>query len=138
MRRRSGMAKRTWLISMALGIWLAISCASQNEPLMPIERTLSQWNETIEKHIPDAKRSATLKRLGRQFTVLADTITNDINALNKKTSALNEKYDATTEEARQLVSEYTKMRNPAFEQVRDIIFAMRSEVSAEEWKALTK
>lgn len=138
MRRRPGMAKGTWLIFMALGIWFAMSCASQNAPLMPNEGTLSQWDATIEKHIPDAKRSANLKRLGRQLADLADAIRNDIDTLNEKATALNEKYDATTEEAQQLVSEYTKMRNPAFEQYRDIIFAMRSEVSAEEWKALTK
>ena len=138
MKRGPGKAKGTWLIVMALGIWLAMSCATQKAPLMPNEGTLSQWDATVEKHIPDAKRAANLKRLGRQLADLADAITNDIDTLNEKAKALNEKYDATAEEARQLVVEYTKMRNPAFEQYRNIIFAMRGEVSAEEWKALTE
>jgi hypothetical protein len=50
---------------------------------------------------------------------------------------LNEKYDASNEELQQLVVEFSEKRNPKAAEYRDIIFAMRSEVSADEWKALT-
>ncbi len=138
MRRRPGLARATLLILAALAMWIATSCASSKAPMMPDEGTLSQWNEGVDKHISEAQRAEKLKQLGKQLADLADAIRNDIDTLNEKAAALNGKYDATAEEARQLVSEYTNMRNPAFEQYRNIIFAMRGEVSAEEWKALTK
>ncbi len=37
-----------------------------------------------------------------------------------------------------MINEFSEKRNPKFAEYRDIIFAMRSEVSPEEWKALTK
>ena len=51
---------------------------------------------------------------------------------------LNENYDATQEELQQLIGELVKTRNAKYAEYRDIIFAMRSQVSADEWKALNK
>jgi len=138
MKRKPGIATAAVLICMTLGIWFASSCASSKAPLMPDEKTLSHWDETVDKHIPDPQRAAKLKQLGQQLADLANDIKQDIDALNDKAMTLNENYNATTEEALQLVRRYTKLRNPAFAQYRDIIFAMRSQVSAEEWRALTK
>jgi hypothetical protein len=58
--------------------------------------------------------------------------------LNEKAVALNENYESTREEARQLVAAFFGKRNSSLTQYRDIIFAMRREVSPEEWKALMK
>jgi hypothetical protein len=66
------------------------------------------------------------------------SIQQDIETFNQKAMALNENYDATHDELQQLIDAFSAQRNPKFAEYRDIIFAMRSEVSAEEWKALTK
>jgi hypothetical protein len=52
--------------------------------------------------------------------------------------ALNENYNATQAEMQELVGDFRETRNARFAQYRDIIFAMRSEVSADEWKHLIK
>ena len=138
MRSRPGIAKATVLILAALAMWIATSCASSKAPMMPDEGTLPQWNERVDKHISEAQRAEKLKQLGEQLADLAEAIKHDIDALNEKAMALNENYDATTDEALLLVRQYTKLRNPAFAQYRDIIFAMRSLVSAGEWNALAE
>ena len=56
--------------------------------------------------------------------------------LNEKAVALNANYESTREEERELMAAFFEKRNSALAQYRDIIFAMRREVSAEEWKAL--
>jgi predicted nucleic acid-binding Zn-ribbon protein len=105
--------------------------------LRPTE-TASQWNATVDKHIPDAQRAGKLKQLGQQLVELQNSMSRDIAGLHEKTGALNENHESTREEARQLATGFFEKRNSALAQYRDILFAMRREVSAEEWKALMK
>jgi hypothetical protein len=65
------------------------------------------------------------------------SLSHDIAAFNEKALELNANYDSTKDEARKMVANFVQKRNAALAQYRDIIFAMRREVSAAEWKALT-
>ena len=65
-------------------------------------------------------------------------IEQDIEDLNRKFMALNENYNATQAEVQELIGEFQETRNARFAQYRDIIFAMRREVNADEWKRLMK
>jgi hypothetical protein len=69
---------------------------------------------------------------------LQNSTSRDIAGLNEKAAALNENYESTREEAQQLVAALFEKRNSALAQYRDIIFAMRREVSPEDWNALMK
>jgi hypothetical protein len=62
----------------------------------------------------------------------------DIDVLNEQAVELNANYSATKEEGRQLVAVFFEKRNAALVQYRDVVIAMRREVSAEEWKTLTR
>ena len=125
-------------------VWIAVllaagcfgSCASSPEKGMTFPEAASQWNAAVEKHIPDAQRAHNLKQLGQQLVELQNSISRDIAGLNEKAVALNANYDSTREEARQLVAAFSEKINSALAEYRDIIFAMRREVSAGEWKAL--
>lgn len=131
--------KATLLMSIALAIGFLVSCASSPErvPILS-DKTASQWNATVEKHIPDAQRAGNLKQLGQELAVLQESLSRDVTELNEKAVALNVNYDATKEEAQQLITDFAVKRTAALEKYRDIIFAMRREASADEWKALTK
>jgi hypothetical protein len=131
--------KLTLLLSIALAIGFLVSCASSPEKVPTLsDKTASQWNATVEKHIPDVQRAGNLKQLGQKLAVLQESLSGDVTELSEKAVALNANYDATKEEARQLVTDFAAKRNAALEQYRDIIFSMRREVSADEWKALTR
>jgi hypothetical protein len=52
--------------------------------------------------------------------------------------ALNADYDVTDAQIQQLSAEFTQKRNSNYAHYRDLTFAMRGQVSADEWKALTK
>jgi hypothetical protein len=134
------MKKDRWLawIAVLLAAGCFGSCASSPEKGLPLTEAASQWNATVEKHIPDAQRAGKLKQLGQQLVELQNSISRDVAGLNEKAVALNANYESTREEARQLVAAFFEKRNSALAQCRDIIFAMRREVSAGEWKALMK
>ena len=91
----------------------------------------------VDKAIPEPQRAAKVKQLGLRLLDLADSATNNILELSEKSVALNENYHSTKEELQKLFNEFVATRKLAFTEYREIIFAMRSEVSAEEWKELT-
>ncbi len=130
--------KATFLMALVpLVILLFVSCSSTPKKLSLDDETTGQWNAAVEKTIVQPQRAAKLKALGQQLIDVSNSIQQDIGAFNEKAMMLNEKYDASNEELQQLVVEFSEKRNPKFAEYRDIIFAMRSEVSADEWKALT-
>jgi hypothetical protein len=103
-----------------------------------IRETASQWNADVDKHIPDAQRAGRVKQLGLQLIELQDSLSSDIAVLNEQAIELNANYGSTREEARQLTAVFFDKRNSALAQYRDVVFSMRSEVNAEEWKALIR
>lgn len=117
---------------------LFVSCSSTPKKVELTDETTAQWNATVEKTIAEPHRWGKLKQLGQQLIGVSSSIQKDVEAFNQQAMALHENYDATHEELQQLIGEFSEKRNPKFAEYRDIIFAMRSEVSADEWKALTK
>ena len=126
-----------FLLVLTVAFALFVSCSSSPKKVELTEVTVQQWNAQVEETIKDSQRAAKLKQLGQQLIDVANSIQRDVEAFNQKAMALNERYDSTHDELQQLIDEYSKGRDPKFDEYRDIIFAMRSEVSAEEWKALT-
>ena len=130
--------KTTILISIALAFGSLLSCASATRMVPTIRETASQWNADVDKHIPDAQRAGRVKQLGLQLIELQDSLSSDIAVLNEQAVELNSNYGSTREEARQLLAAFFEKRTAALAQYRDVVFAMRREVSAGEWKALTR
>ena len=118
-------------------IALVVSCSSAPEKVELTHETTQHWNAMVEKTIAEPERAAKLKQLGQQLIDVSSSIQQDIETLNQQAMALHENHDATHEELQQLIGRFSEKRDPKFAEYRDIIFAMRSEVSAEEWKALT-
>jgi len=126
------------LTLIPLAFWIVVSCSSAPKKVELTEETVAHWNATVEKTITEPERAAKLKDLGQQLIDVSKSITQDVEAFNQKAMLLNENYATTNEELQQLVDEFSEKRNPKFTKYRDVIFAMRSEVSAEEWKHLMK
>ena len=127
-----------FLLALPLVLFLFVSCSSSPKKVELTDETAQQWNAAVEKTIAEPERAAKLKQLGQQLIDVSSSIQQDVEAFNQKAMALNEDYDATHEQLQQLIDEFSAQRNPKFAEYRDIIFAMRNEVSAEEWQALTK
>lgn len=127
-----------FLLALPLVLFLFVSCSSSPKKVELTDETAQQWNATVEKTIAEPERAAKLKQFGQQLIDVSASIQKDVEALNQKAMALNEDHGATHEQLQQLIEEFSAQRNPKFSEYRDLIFAMRSEVSAEEWKALTR
>ena len=134
------ISKRNAAILLAfipLVLALFVSCSSApTTGLFTADEAGQDWNATVDETIKEPQRAAKLKQLGLQLIDVSGSIQQDIADFNKKAMALNENYDATHEEFQQLIDEFAEIRAPKYAEYRDIIFAMRSEVSADEWKAL--
>jgi hypothetical protein len=126
-----------FLLALPLAFALFVSCSSSPKNVELTEETTQHWNAQVEETIKDQERAAKLKQLGQQLIDVSSSIQQDVEAFNQKAMALNENYDATHEELQQMIDDFSAKRNPKFAEYRDIIFAMRSEVNADEWKALT-
>ena len=125
------------LLALPLVLALFVSCSSSPKKVELTDETTQEWNATVDKAIAEPERAAKLKQLGQQLIDVSRSIQQDVEAFNQKAMALNEDYDATHDELQQMIDAFSAERNPKFAEYRDIIFAMRSEVSAEEWKVLT-
>lgn len=132
--------KATLLLAalVALTFSFVVSCSSTPEKVEISEATVAEWNATVDKTIQDPQRAAKLKDLGQQLIDVSEATEQDIEVLNRQFMALNENYNATQADMQELVGDFQETRNARFAQYRDIIFAMRREVSADEWKHLMK
>ena len=108
------MKKDRWWawIAVLLAAGCLGSCASSPEKGLPLAEAASQWNATVDKHIPDAQRAGKLKQLGQQLVELQNSLSRDIAGLNEKAVALNANYESTGEEARQLVAAFSEKETP--------------------------
>jgi hypothetical protein len=123
------------VIALVLGFVMA--CASPPELLpTPTDETAAKWNAAVKKHIQDPQRASKMMQYGQQLFDLQKSLSRDIAALDEKGFELNASYTSTRDEARQMVANFMQKRNVALAQYRVLIFAMRREVTAAEWKAL--
>jgi outer membrane murein-binding lipoprotein Lpp len=138
MQRESKRNIAIFVVLVPLVTALFVACSSTPKKVELTEGTAQQWNAQVDTTIAEPERAAKLKALGLQLIEVSDSIQRDVDEFNRQATQLNEKYDATHEELQQLVDAFSAKRNPKFAEYRDIIFAMRSEVSPVEWKALNK
>jgi len=138
MQRESKRNIAIFVVLVPLVTALFVACSSPPKKVELTEGTAQQWNAQVDTTIAEPERAAKLKALGLQLIEVSDSIQRDVDEFNRQATQLNEKYDATHEELQQLVDAFSAKRNPKFAEYRDIIFAMRSEVSPVEWKALNK
>lgn len=138
MQRESKRNIAIFVVLVPLVTALFVACSSPPKKAELTEGTAQQWNAQVDTTIAEPERAAKLKALGLQLIEVSDSIQRDVDEFNRQATQLNEKYDATHEELQQLVDAFSAKRNPKFAEYRDIIFAMRSEVSPVEWKALNK
>ena len=125
------------LALVPLVLVLFISCSSSPKKVELTDETTQHWNAQVGETIKDPQRAEKLKQLGQQMIDVSSSIQQNIEAFNQRAMALHENYDAKHEELQQLMTELSETQKPEYAEYRDIIFAMRSEVSADEWKALT-
>ena len=127
-----------WRIVMALVCGAMVSCSSAPVLLpVPTDESLVQWNAAVSKHVLDPQRASKMKYYGQQLFALQDSLKRDLAELNRHGLEFNEHYQTTRAQVRQVLDEFNQKRLAALIQYRDLIFAMRREVTSAEWKALT-
>jgi hypothetical protein len=121
---------------VVLAALAACSAPPKTTPPGPI--SAASWDEVVEKHVHDAARAGRLKVLGRQLVDLQRELATDVAALNEQAVGLNANPGATKEQARAVLGAFEEKRRVAFARYRDIVFAMRAEVTPTEWRQIMK
>ena len=127
-----------FMLALPLVVVLFVSCSSSPKKIEFTDETTQHWNAQVEETIKDPQRAEKLKQLGQQLIDVSSAIQQNVEAFNQRAMVLHENYGATHEELQQLMAELVETQKPKYVEYREIIFAMRSKVSAEEWKALTR
>jgi hypothetical protein len=125
------------IAGMLLVLLLFTSCSSSKPQSLSLnDTTAAQWDKTVDNAIPQADRAARVKQLGYKLITISKNIMSDIDTLNAQTEALNKRYDARQSDLSAIIAHYRQKRDAAFKQYGKIVFAMRAEVSEQEWKEL--
>ena len=136
-RSRHGAVVARCLAAAAL-LGCAASCSSSRHDLASLDRKAGEWGATVDRAVRDPERAARVKTLGAELGQLQRTMAQEVAALDEKAEALNADYAATPEQARDLARGYADQRRSAFGRYRDLVLAMRREVTPAEWKELSR
>ena len=137
MGKKSVMSAAALFVMLLIMSWLVVSCSSSKEKSLISHSSSGDWTALVSKTIPQPQRAAVVNELGLQLIALVDSMSNDVEALNANNIVLNVNYKITKQEVINLYSGFEKIRGAAFVKYRDIVFAMRKEVTSDEWKILT-
>jgi len=124
-------------VAVGLIFLMSVSCSSTSEQFSFSHDTVDEWNTLVDKTIPEQERALKVKKLGTKMIELANEMTLEYENLDASFVKLNENYNTTREDVNKILGDFLETRKITFDNYRDVIFAMRSEVSAEEWKKLT-
>ncbi len=133
MHLRTTRARHALPLLAAAGL---LAACSHPKPLA--DESTGQWDAAVEKHVHDAARAARLKDLGHELIALGRTMRGQEAELQERAFALWSTYDATAGQARDQAESWAKRRRDDYARYRDLVFAMRREATAEEWKALVR
>ena len=124
-------------VAVGLIFLMSVSCSSTSEQFSFSHDTVDEWNTLVDKTIPEQERALKVKKLGTKMIELANEMTLEYENLDASFVKLNENYNTTRKDVNKILGDFLETRKITFDNYRDVIFAMRSEVSAEEWKKLT-
>jgi len=124
-------------VAVGLIFLMSVSCSYTSEQFSFSHDTVDEWNTLVDKTIPEQERALKVKKLGTKMIELANEMTLEYENLDASFVKLNENYNTTREDVNKILGDFLETRKITFDNYRDVIFAMRSEVSAEEWKKLT-
>jgi hypothetical protein len=127
---------RTALVTL-LAATLA-ACTSSSRKFSTFGEASSEWDAAVDRSIQEPARAARVKQLGRELVALQRDMAAELATLDEQAAALNARHDSTAEDAAKLGRAYQEQRRVSFARYRDLVFAIRGEVSAAEWKALMK
>jgi len=125
------------VVAVGLIFLMSVSCSSTSEQFSFSHDTVDEWNTLVDKTIPEQERALKVKKLGTKMIELANEMTLEYENLDASFVKLNENYNTTREDVNKILGDFLETRKITFDNYRDVVFAMRSEVSAEEWKKLT-
>jgi len=138
MRRHIAVKTAATVLFVMMALSISAACSSQSKRPPPLENIGPRWDEHVAKAIHDPARAQSVRDLGRRLIELQDALTNDMEELNRQAAELNANYEASREEFARLVVAFDAKRAEALQQYREVLFAMRGQTSADEWKLLTK
>jgi hypothetical protein len=126
------------LLGAGLLAGILAGCSASRDAPSPTGRSADNWADLVDRNIADPDRARRLRALGERLGVLREAYVREAGMLDAKALALNSDYDATREEADLVMAQFASRRQAVLAEYRDVIFAMRRETSAAEWRALTR
>ncbi len=125
---------------LAMGLLCACllgSACTQKAPPTP-EEMRADWSLRIHRAIADQPRAERVTALAWQLVDGQQSLSRELNATAERMAALNADHAATKDAYLSLYNDFASRQRAAQLQLKDQILAMRREVSADEWKSITR
>ena len=130
-----GDPMRLSLLISGLACLALVGCA---KPPPTVEQVHAHLTETINRVIKDPARAQQVSGLAGKLLDQQQSMAGDLTSTVDQFAALNTDYTASNDQYTALYSDYQSKRKAAQMKFKDDIFALRKEVSAEEWKEIIK
>ena len=127
-----GVAMRLLLLIIGLAL---VGCA---KPPPTLEQTRADVMGKINKAVKDPTRAQHVSEMAGQLLDQQQSMAADLKSTLDQLAALNADYSASNDQYMALYSDYQSKRKAAQMKFKDGVFAVRKEVSVEEWKEITK
>ena len=127
---------RRLLLLFCLGFLVLTGCKSATPPT--IEQVRAQWTERANKVISDPARAKQIAGLGVKLVEDQRAVTAEMKSLGDQMAALNADYKTTTGDFMKAYDAYAAKKQQAMSEFKDGVFAIRKQVTADEWKELIK
>jgi hypothetical protein len=116
--------------------WLALAGCAKPPPTF--EEAHADLTAKITKAIKDPARAQRVSEAARQLLDQQQAMAADLKSTVDQFATLNADYNASNDQYMALYNDYQSKRKAAQMTFEHGIFALRKEVSAEEWKEITK
>ena len=124
------------IVAALLASWVVVSCSSSPPRVALSEETAEEWYALVDETISEPQRAERVRELGKQLIDLTHSIQEDVKAMSGQAMELNAEYGATEADLEALIDTFAEKRSPKLQRYKDLIFALRAEVSEDEWEAL--
>ena len=135
MKSPQEVALRLSLLITAL-VCLAVTGCGKSAPT--IEQVHADWVAKVNAAIKDPARAQRVGEQGGQLIDEEQSMVAALRAAADRLAVLNADHTATDQQFMAVYGDYENKRKAAQTLFKNGVFALRKEVSAEEWKEITK
>ena len=124
----------------AIGLLIACligSACTHKAPPTP-EEMRAEWSQRIHRVVADPARAERATAIAWQLVAGQQALSRELGSTTERMAALNADHAASKDAYMALYEDFASRQRAAQLQLKDQVLALRREVSADEWKSITR